>query len=555
MKYKIFLFAFLAIVFSSCNSGHNHEEGQDHDTEHSHEGEHNQDNDAEHQDDNDGNCNQDQDAEHNHDADQDCQEHAAEVTDEALHEHEDVKIQLIAYSEYFELYAEADPFIIGHESNVLSHFSKLPSFTALEIGRMSIRLIVNGKETVQTLNQPTRKGIYSFNITPETEGKGIIIFDIETENGEQQVIVPDVMVFSEEHDAIHYAGITEITSNNATVFTKEQSWKVEFATELPNKEAFGQVIKTTALVTSTQGDEILVSAKTNGIINLSAPHFLEGKKVAKGQLLFTILGNGLADNNSVVRYTEARNNYEKTKLDYERAQELSKDKIVSEKDLLNSKNQYLNAKALYDNLKGNFSATGENVKSPMDGFVKQLYVKNGEYVEAGQAIVSITQNKTLLLTADVQQKHASILANIYSANIISHSKTYTLEELNGQVLSFGRSTNSDNYMIPVSLQIDNKGDFISGGFVEIYLKTRNSSKAITIPNSSLLEEQGVFYVFVQVHPELFEKREVKLGPTDGLRTEILKGVLASERIVTKGAILIKLAQSTGALDAHSGHVH
>jgi hypothetical protein len=29
----------------------------------------------------------------------------------------------------------------------------------------------------------------------------------------------------------------------------------------------------------------------------------------------------------------------------------------------------------------------------------------------------------------------------------------------------------------------------------------------------------------------------------------------SERIVTKGAILVKLAQSSGALDAHSGHVH
>ena len=527
MTYKIYLFAFLAIVFSSCNDGHQHEDeyNHNHDTEHQH------------------------DSEHNH------QEQTYETTHEAEHNHGDVKIQLIAYSELFELFAEADPFVLGHESNVLSHFSKLPSFTALEKGSMTIRLIVNGKETTQTLEQPSRKGIYSFNITPTTEGKGIIIFDIETESDKQEVIIPDIMVFSDEHDAIHHAEDAEIISNNATVFTKEQSWKVEFATELPVNEPFGQVIKTTAFVTSTQGDEILVSAKTNGIINLSATHFLGGKKVEKGQLLFTILGSGLADNNSAVRYTEALNNYEKAKLDFERAQALAKDRIVSERDLLDAKNQYLNAKALYDNLKGNFSAKGENVKSPMNGFVKQLYVKNGEYVEAGQAIVSITQNKTLLLTADVQQKYTSILANIYSANIKSQNKTYTLEELNGQVLSFGRSANKSNYMIPVSLQIDNKGDFVSGGFVEIFLKARNGSKAIIIPNSALLEEQGVFYVFVQVHPELFEKREVKPGATDGLRTEILQGISASERIVTKGAILIKLAQATGTLDAHSGHVH
>ncbi|MCK5730556.1 MAG: hypothetical protein KAH68_05750, partial [Draconibacterium sp.] len=80
-------------------------------------------------------------------------------------------------------------------------------------------------------------------------------------------------------------------------------------------------------------------------------------------------------------------------------------------------------------------------------------------------------------------------------------------------------------------------------------------QALTIPISALLEEQGIFSVFVQITPELFEKREVKTGATDGLKTEILKGLTQHERVVSKGAILIKLAQATGALDAHSGHVH
>jgi hypothetical protein len=48
---------------------------------------------------------------------------------------------------------------------------------------------------------------------------------------------------------------------------------------------------------------------------------------------------------------------------------------------------------------------------------------------------------------------------------------------------------------------------------------------------------------------------VKIGSTDGLKTEITKGISATERIVSKGAVLVKLAQSSGALDAHSGHVH
>ena len=66
---------------------------------------------------------------------------------------------------------------------------------------------------------------------------------------------------------------------------------------------------------------------------------------------------------------------------------------------------------------------------------------------------------------------------------------------------------------------------------------------------------GNYFVFVQLTPEFFEKREVKIGKTDGIRTEILSGIQSGERIVAKGAVLVKLSQATGTLDAHSGHVH
>jgi hypothetical protein len=54
---------------------------------------------------------------------------------------------------------------------------------------------------------------------------------------------------------------------------------------------------------------------------------------------------------------------------------------------------------------------------------------------------------------------------------------------------------------------------------------------------------------------MFEKREVKIAGTDGLQTEVISGLNADERIVTQGAMQVKLAKSTGALDPHAGHVH
>jgi len=479
---------------------------------------------------------------------------APEVVDS---HHEEVKIQITAYSNEFELFAEADPFIVGKTSSILSHFSHLPEFTALENGSMTIRLIVNGKEASHTLDKPTRKGIYKFEIIPETKGTGQLLFDIMTDKGKFQVKALDVGVFSNEHDAFHAAEDIVVSTTNATVFTKEQSWKVDFATEFPKLEAFGQVLKTTAQVQSAQGDEILISAKTNGIVQLLVENVIDGKSVSKGQILLSISGSGLSNNNSSVRFLEAKNNYQKTKSDYERLADLGNDKIVSEKEVLHAKNLYDNAKVNYDNLNKNFNISGQNVKSSMKGYVKQLFVQNGQYIEAGQPLVLISQNKTLLLKAEVQQKYKSILSTINSANIraLNDSRTYPLDHFNGKILPYGKNTNNDNYLIPINLQIDNKGDFVSGEFVELYLKTLTNNQAVTIPNSSLLEDQGVYFVFVQITPELFEKREVKIGVTDGSRTEILKGITQQDRIVTVGAILIKLAQATGTLDAHSGHNH
>jgi multidrug efflux pump subunit AcrA (membrane-fusion protein) len=66
---------------------------------------------------------------------------------------------------------------------------------------------------------------------------------------------------------------------------------------------------------------------------------------------------------------------------------------------------------------------------------------------------------------------------------------------------------------------------------------------------------GRFFVFVQHTPVMFEKRPVTLGTSDGKSVQLLSGVKAGERVVTKGAVSLKLSQGAGALDPHAGHVH
>lgn len=472
-------------------------------------------------------------------------------------EHEDLKVQYTVYSDSLEMFVKADPLLAGTVSNVLSHFTTLSDFKPLASGTVTMRLTVNGQSVEETAETPLRRGIYSFDVTPAGAGKGTIEFLIRSEGGESRIIVPDVTVYPDAAVAEEDVERNAAPATNTTAFTKEQSWKIDFSTGYAVREPFGQVIKTTALVQPAQGNEAVVTARSGGVVSFTGKNILEGTAVSPGQALLTVRGSGFAEDNSAVRFAEAQNNYEQAKADYDRAVLLAADRIVSEKQLLEAKTRYENAGSVYENLKQNFSRSGQTVTSPMAGYVRQLLVENGQYVESGQPLMVISQNSTLMLRAEVQQRYARFLNSISTATVRSSDddKTYTLEELGGKILSVGKAATADSYLIPVSLQVRNSGKFVPGSFAEVWLRTVTAAESLTVPNSALIEEQGAFFVFVQVTPEKFEKRVIQTGATDGIRTEVTGGLRDDERIVTQGAILVKLAQATGALDAHSGHVH
>ena len=106
----------------------------------------------------------------------------------------------------------------------------------------------------------------------------------------------------------------------------------------------------------------------------------------------------------------------------------------------------------------------------------------------------------------------------------------------------------------MTFEFDNKGAVIPGSFVEVYLLTRPLEQVISVPTSALIEEQGIFSVYVRLDEEGYEKREVQLGANNGERVQVLSGLHPDEEVVVKGAYQIKLASASNAIPAHS-HQH
>lgn len=344
---------------------------------------------------------------------------------------------------------------------------------------------------------------------------------------------------------------------NVVEFSNEQGLKVGLALEKITSKPFGQVIKTSAKVMPSQGDERHAIASASGVVVFSNPNMVEGSAVKAGQQLLVIESNGMADNNMDVRLQEASAIYNAAKATYERKQKLAEDKIVSQSDLDAARAAYETARAQYNNLKNNFSSRGAVVRAPISGYVQGIHVSNGGFVEAGTSVVTISQCRDLQLRAEVQPRYYRCLKNVTGVNVVipGDDHTYTLDELNGSLVSYGRGTDADCPLLPVTFRVRNTGNLLSGSFVTMYIATKADREVLSVPNTALVEEMGNYFLFVKVCEGEYEKTLVTLGATDGLRTEITSGLNEGSIVVTKGASMVRLAQGAGALDPHAGHVH
>ena len=396
------------------------------------------------------------------------------------------------------------------------------------------------------------QGIYRFCVRAEAEGEANLVFSADG----QRASIP-VRVFGSASEASEYAESLEVRSSNGAVFPKEKSWSVDFATEEAVLEPFGQVIRATSRVQPSQEEVFTVSALTDGVVSIGAKALVEGREVRKGETLCIVKGSGTADENLATKYARAEADYNFARNEYERKKVLASDRIVSESELRQAEAAFEIAKAVFENLKGNFDASGQSAKSPIEGFVTSVTVSNGQFVRAGDPIATVSRSRSLLVVAEIQPRYSACLKDICGATFkdMDSGRIWTLDELGGKVVSYGKSVSSDSPLIPVTFSVPNKGGFIPGSFLQTRIITRSETPAITLPTTSLIEEQGNYFVYRQLTPEYFEKTPVTIGASDGLRTEIRSGLSAGERVVSKGAMFVKLAQASGALDPHAGHNH
>lgn len=349
-----------------------------------------------------------------------------------------------------------------------------------------------------------------------------------------------------DHDHEHESG----AHADEIILSPQQA--LQFGVEVTKIEPgqFHNVIKVSGQIMPATGTEGIVTAPSSGIVRL-VQSLNVGSPVRQGQHIASVSGKGIAGGDS---NENAAIELDAAKRELDRITPLHDDGIVSTSTYNAALKAYESAKAAYSGQR-----RGSNATAPIAGIITGISVSEGQYVDAGAPIASVSSNRHLTLRADLPEREAVSLSNISSAKFrtTASSTVFDLNELKGKLItpaSVAGDTKRPGY-IPVYFSFDNTGSILSGSYAEVYLLTTPREGIITLPKEAVIEQQGSHFAYVRIDDEGYEKRKVTLGMSDGANVEITSGLHPGDNAVTKGAIAVKLAESSGAVPEGHSHNH
>jgi|GEM_PF-1074034 len=491
-------------------------------------------------------------------------EQAEQHHDANNHAHHEHMHSFTKWSDNYELFAEVQPIIAGHETEAVIHLTHLSDHSPVTKG--NVELVFLDQDSIVGrfhFDQLSRPGIFSGHFRFERTGEWLLKIVYKT-SSKISFLCGNVHSFSskkkaEEHLHAHERKESKTHDIHLATFLKEQQWKIAFSTQNVQKITISDAVLAFAQVVPHQRGYADVVAPVNGLLGVEHNQTMAvpGDKVRKGDELL-VLCPPIGMSNT---FLDRRLSFQRAKRDFERAQNLLQRDAISRREYEEIKQTFLLEKSNYENLMQNYNAdaTGDTsaclvVRAPVNGIVAEVAVLPGQRVAAGDDLLTVIDLSTVWVRAQIYEKDIDRIGQVTRLSVLVHGKdekiVYNPTEFD--VLSRGPMLDSKTRTLPFIFEVTNTNNRLKiGQVLQTEIHTSRDKKMLAVPKSAVMDTDIEKFVFVQKTGEQFERRTVQTGPISGEWIAIEKGLQADERIVTKGAYALKLANANEA----TGHAH
>jgi multidrug efflux pump subunit AcrA (membrane-fusion protein) len=174
--------------------------------------------------------------------------------------------------------------------------------------------------------------------------------------------------------------------------------------------------------------------------------------------------------------------------------------------------------------------------APVSGYVTAKATFEGHRVEPGMELFTITDLSRVWIEAEFYEYEAAVLTLGETAALTLPYDPAVV--LSGRIAYIYPTLDVATRTLRVRFEFPNPRTVLKPGMFANVELTAARSDALVIPDSAVMGTGERQVVFVATAPGRFEPREVKVGVRTEGRAEVLSGVAAGERVVTRANFLL-----------------
>jgi cobalt-zinc-cadmium efflux system membrane fusion protein len=477
-------------------------------------------------------------------------------------------LSVTKWTERTELFAEYRPLAAGSTSRFAIHLTRLDSFKALTEGNVEVRLEGGSAQPEAfRVDAPSRPGIFGVDVKPVHAGKRELVIVLRSSglNDEHRVGQVDV---HPNADAARSAAPAAGADAAGISFLKEQQWSLDFGTALVKERAVRESIRVPARLEARPGGAADVAAPIDGRLT-RVLEVVVGATVSRGQELARLLPppSAPADFPQLQRArAEAQTALALSTRDRERAERLTSAGAAPAKRLDEARSAEEQAKARLSAADASLAQyhaarTGGTtdadglfvIRAPVSGVIAHRDAATGANVSGGRVLFRVVDAAQVNVVGQVPEAESARARLTHAGEIEIAGQPDRIPT--GRLVSVGKVLDLQSRTLPITFAFDNRTLGLPvGQAVFLHLLMDSTAPRPVVPAAAIVDDAGRPIVFVQLEGERFERRAVRLGPRSGDLVQITEGVKPGDRVVTKGAYLVRLASLSTSVPAH-GHVH
>lgn len=477
-------------------------------------------------------------------------------------------LSVTRWTDRTELFAEFPALTVGEVSRFAIHLTRLDPFKAVTEGQVDVVLQGGGApDEVFQVDRPSRPGIFGVDVSPRRAGPRTLLIRLRSTGLEDVHRVGEVTVYGDA-TAARAAAASEEDEATGISFLKEQQWTLDFGTALVSEGTVRESMRVPAVIEARPGGTADVAAPIDGRLASVAP-VTPGTAVAAGQELARVQPPAQApgDLPQLQRaVAEATTALAVATHDRGRAERLVAAGAAPARRVEEARAVEDQARARLTAAEGSLanydaartgSVTGRDglfaIRAPIAGVVASREATSGANVEAGTVLFRVVQTDEAYVVGQVPETDAARVRQVAGAEIEVPGWPDRVPVT--RLVSIGKVIDPRTRTLPITFTLDNRAPAIPiGQTVGLHVLMRETASRAIVPATAIVDDAGRPIVFVQREGETFERRPVTIGPRRGDRVQVLEGLKPGERVVTRGAYLVRLASLSTSVPAH-GHVH